>query len=81
MTDHDNLEEFADAQAYDAADRSDTGVVYPSGPHQRATAPGLAHARNTRSRRALTTRLTVTAAASGGLVSGPWVIEGLLASE
>ena len=72
MLDHDNLEDFADAEAYDAADRSDTGTAFYAALAQETGGPVLELACGTG-------RVSLPLARLGFAVTGLDIVPGMLA--
>lgn len=72
MIDHDNLEEFADADAYDVEDDSDTGVAFYTGLAQETGGPVLELACGTG-------RVSIPIARLGLAVTGVDIVPGMLA--
>ena len=71
MIDHDNLEEFADAQNYDIVDSSDTGVAFYAGLAQETGGPVLEIACGTG-------RVSIPIARLGFAVTGLDIVPGML---
>jgi SAM-dependent methyltransferase len=72
MIDHDNLEEFSDAQRYDAEDTSDAGIAFYSGLAQETGGPVLEIACGTG-------RVSIPIARLGFAVTGLDIVPGMLA--